>query len=180
MQLPKFHGTAAGIRIVEHFKKKEDIMNNIMKRENSRQPATFGSVVDQIFQNNLNRFFEDDFWGGNNNLYPSRVPVNIRETDKSYELELIAPGLRKQDFQLQIADNILTVSFKHTEENSGENKEGGWLKQEYKKQEFSRHFSLDDTVDAGKISARYEDGILKLQLLKKENAQKVSRTIEIH
>jgi len=154
-------------------------MNNIMKRENSHQPATFGSVVDQIFQNNLNRFFEDDFWGADTIGKQSRIPVNIREAGNSYEIELVAPGLKKQDFQLNIAGDVLTVSFKHTEENKQENKEQKWLTQEFKRQEFSRSFSLNDTIDAAKISARYEDGILKLQLPNKENAQKVSRTIDI-
>jgi HSP20 family protein len=151
----------------------------MIKKENGRQPATFGSVVDQIFQNNLSRFFDDEFWGFNGALNKSQVPVNIRETDNSYEMHLITPGLRKNDFLLNIAGDTLTVSFKHAEEHRQENQPGNWLTQEYKLQEFSRSFSLGDTIDAGKIAAKYEDGILKLQLPKKENAQKVSREITI-
>lgn len=154
-------------------------MNNMIKKENGRQPATFGSVVDQIFQNNLSRFFDDEFWGFNGALNRNQVPVNIRETDTSYEMHLIAPGLRKTDFQLNIAGDTLTVSFKHAEESRHENQSANWLTQEYKLQEFSRSFSLGETIDAGKISAKYEDGILKLYLPKKENAQKVSREITI-
>lgn len=77
-------------------------MTNIIKKENA-QPATFGNVVDQIFQNNLSRFFDDDSWGLSGLQTRNQVPVNIRETDKSCELEVIAPGLRKQDFQLNLA-----------------------------------------------------------------------------
>jgi len=154
-------------------------MNNMIKKENGHQPATFGSVVDQIFQNNLSRFFDDEFWGFNGTLNKNQVPVNVRETDKSYEMYLIAPGLRKNDFQLNIAGDTLTVSFKHAEENRQENESGNWLTREFKLQEFSRSFSLGETIDAGKIAARYEDGILKLHLPKKENAQKVSREITI-
>ena len=157
-------------------------MNNIIKRENGRQPATFGSVVDQIFQNNLNRFFDDEFWGFNGiNKSPNltQVPVNIRETDKTYELELSAPGLQKQDFRLNLEGDALTISAGQTEENRKEDKNEGWLRKEFKKGQFTRTFNLDDTVDAGKISAKYEDGIIYFSIPKKEHAQKVTRSIEI-
>ena len=157
-------------------------MNNIIKRENGRQPATFGSVVDQIFQNNLDKFFEDDFWnsgltGKNKSL--GNVPVNIRETDRSFDMELYAPGLSKNDFQLNIEGDMLTVSFEKKTENKEENKQKAWFRQEYNMQSFSRSFSLGDTVDAAKIQARYENGVLYLELPKKEHAQRISRTIDI-
>jgi HSP20 family protein len=153
-------------------------MANIMKRD-ATQPATFGSVVDQIFQNNLSRFFDDDYWGFNGSLTKSQVPVNIRETDKTYELEMMAPGLKKEDFKLNIAGDTLTVSIEHSEDNNQENKNEGWLRREYRRQSFTRNFSLDDTVDANKVAAKYENGVLYLSIPKKENAQKVTRTIEI-
>ncbi len=157
-------------------------MNNIIKRENGRQPATFGSVVDQIFQNNLDRFFDDEFWGFNGiskspNL--TQAPANIRETDRTYELELSAPGLQKQDFHLNLEGDSLTISAEHTEDNGKEDKNEGWFRKEFKKGQFTRTFNLDDTVDAGKISAKYADGILYLSIPKKEHAQKVTRSIEI-
>jgi HSP20 family protein len=153
-------------------------MANIMKKENA-QPATFGSVVDQIFQNSFNRFFDDDFWGPDGLNGRNTVPVNLRETDKSFEMELMAPGLKKQDFQLQVAGDTLTISFEHKEENKEDNKAEGWLRREYRKQSFTRSFNLDDSVDPAKIQARYEDGVLHLTLPKKENAQRISRSIAI-
>ncbi len=152
-------------------------MNNIMKRETAKSPANFGSVVDQIFQNNLSRFFDDSFWGSDSVASRNHVPVNIRETEKTYEMEVMAPGLKKEEFQMNVASDTLTISFEHKEENK-ENK-NEWLRQEYRKQSFTRSFTLDDTVDAGKISARYEGGILHVTLPKKENAQKIARTIQI-
>ena len=157
-------------------------MSNIIKRENGNQPATFGSVVDQIFQNNLDRFFDDEFWGFNGlkrSPGQTMVPVNIRETDKTYEMELSAPGLKKQDFRLDLAGDTLTVSAEHVEESRKEDRNGGWYRKEFKKGQFTRTFNLDDTVDAGKIEARYENGILYLSIPKKEHAQKVTRSIEI-
>ncbi|PUZ26748.1 HSP20 family protein [Chitinophaga costaii] len=153
-------------------------MTNIIKKDNGR-PATFGSVVDQIFQNNLSRFFEDEYWGFTGLQNPSSVPVNIRETDKSYELEVIAPGLKKQDFLLDVKNDLLTISFQHKEENREEDKNKGWLREEYKRREFSRSFSLDDTVDAANATARYEDGVLHVELPKKESVLKLSRTITV-
>ena len=156
-------------------------MTSIMKRENggSDVPTTFSGLVDQLFQNNLNRFFNDDFWslGGVNRS--TQVPVNIRETDKTYEMELVAPGLRKEDLKLNVSDDMLTISFEHKEENKQNNEQEGWLKREYRHQSFSRSFNVGDTIDVNKISARYQDGILHLTLPKKEGAQKISRNIEV-
>jgi HSP20 family protein len=157
-------------------------MINIIKRDKANKPATFGSVVDQIFQNNLDRFFEDDFWSsdlaGKNNPR-GNVPVNIQETDKSFEMELYAPGLNKSDFQLNIEGDMLTVSFQKKTEKNQESEQKGWVRQEYSLQNFSRSFSLGDTVNSAKIQARYENGVLYIELPKKEHAQTISRAIDI-
>jgi HSP20 family protein len=157
--------------------------NKIMKRENGNEmqatPSTFTGLVDRLFQDNLNRLFHDDYWGFSGLHHQNNVPVNVRETDKDYQVELVAPGLKKENFHLNVSDDMLTISFEHKEENNKENKEEGWLRKEYLMQSFDRSFNLDDTVDANKITAEYHDGILKLVLPKKEGARKVSRSIEI-
>lgn len=154
-------------------------MTSIMKREqgNGNVPATFTGLVDQLFQDNLSRFFNDEFWGFNGLSRSVRVPVNVKETDKSYEMELVAPGLRKEDLKLNVSGDLLTVSFEHKGEDNQQNE--GWLKREYRYQSFSRSFSLDDTVDTNKITAKYQDGILHLSLPKKEGAQRISKNIEV-
>lgn len=157
-------------------------MNTLMKRTNGNgnlPAASFNGMVDRIFQDNLGRFFDDNFWGFNGLSRNVNVPVNIRETDKSFELELVAPGLKKEDFKVNLNGDTLTVSFEQQQQENQENKEEGWLRNEYRLSSFSRSFQLDDAIDASKITAQYKDGILHLQLLKKEGAQKVSRTIEI-
>ena len=75
-------------------------MASIGRKENGRS-STFGGAIDQLFQQNLNRWIDDGMWSVNN-LHNRNVPVNIRETDKTYELELMAPGLNKDDFQLHL------------------------------------------------------------------------------
>jgi HSP20 family protein len=154
-------------------------MANILKKENSRQPANFGSVVDQIFQNNLSRFFDDSYWGFNGDVDRAKVPVNLRETDATYEMELVAPGLRKEDFQLNVSNDMLTVSFEEKNENKETNNQEGWVRQEYRKRSFSRSFHLNDAVDTNNISAHYENGILYVTLPKNEKLKQMSKTIKV-
>lgn len=154
-------------------------MLSIIKRNGAgNQPATtFSGLVDDLFEKNLNHFFDSFSVGSNGVLSRNQVPVNIRETDKDYELHLVAPGLRKEDFKVDMNGDMLTISFEHKEEHN--QKGNDWLRQEYSLQSFTRSFTLDDTVDAGKITANYNNGILRVLLPKKEGAQKLSRTIEI-
>lgn len=145
---------------------------------NTAMPArTVNNWVDQLFQDNLNRFFNDDFWGFNGIDQHVNVPVNLRETDKSYEMSIIAPGLKKEDFKLNVTNELLTISYEQKDEQNNESKEQGWLRKEYKMQSFSRSFGLDDSVDLNNISASYDNGILHLSLPKKENARRISKTI---
>lgn len=146
---------------------------------NTTMPArTVNNWVDQLFQDNLNRFFNDDFWGFSGVNQQINVPVNLRETDKSYEMSLIAPGLRKEDLKLNVTDDLLTISYEQKQEKE-EKQEEKWLRKEYKLQAFSRSFSLDDSVDINNIAASYDNGVLHLSLPKKENARRLSKTIEI-
>jgi HSP20 family protein len=157
-------------------------MNNIMKRSNGtggiqRNAASTTpliGLVDDVF----NRFFDDGFRSFNGIGQQRGIPVNIRETDNSYEIELVAPGLRKEDFEVRMDDKTLVVSFQHKEENNNESQKG-YLRQEYRVQSFTRSFTLDDSIDAEKINARYENGVLWLSLPRKEESQRQRRTIEI-
>lgn len=99
--------------------------------------------------------------------------VNILENDNAYELSLMAPGRNKEDFRINLRENILTVSYEQKEET--EQKQ--WLRNEFHLSSFERSFELNEKVDASAISARYENGILQLTLPKKENAH--TTTLEI-
>lgn len=155
--------------------------NNISKRNvavvpnHPSRPAT--TWVDQLLQDNLSQFFNEDLFSFSHKKNSSPVPVNLRETGKSYEMEVIAPGLKKEDFKLQVTNDLLTVSFE--QETSNEEATEGLLRQEYRLHSFSRSFSLDDSVEVNKIQGEYSNGILKITLPKKEDARKISKTIEI-
>ena len=151
----------------------------IVKRQNGNTPVSFGNAVDNLFRNGLRGFFDENFRDGAGQLGSVSVPVNVRETDKQYEVDVIAPGCRKDDFNVQIRDNMLTISFDHEEENKKQDEMEGWVRNEYLQRSFSRSFTLDDTVDVNKINAAYTDGILHLTLPKNEKAKKVSRNIDI-
>lgn len=147
---------------------------------NTAMPSrTANNWIDQLFQDNLNRFFNDDFWGFSGIDHQVNVPVNLRETDKSYEMSLVAPGLKKEDFKLNVTGELLTVSYEQNEEQNEGSKEEGWLRKEYKMRSFNRTFNLGDSVDVNDISATYDNGILHLTLPKKESARRVSKTINV-
>ena len=91
----------------------------------------------------------------------------------------MAPGLNKDDFQLHFSNNTLTISFEHKEEKNEPAEDNRWIRKEYRQQSFTRSFSIDDTVDVDKTSARYDNGVLRLTLPKKEHAQSASKTINV-
>lgn len=154
--------------------------NTIAKRQNGTgYTADFGNVVDNIFQNSLRRFFDGNFWDADQPLTTGTVPVNIRETEQHYEVDIIAPGCRKEDFSIQVDDNLLTVSLLQKEDKNVQDQKAGWVRNEFVQHAFSRSFTLDDTVDMNNINATYQDGILRLALGKNEKAKKLQRKIEI-
>ncbi len=130
----------------------------------------------------LGGFFEDVLntgWNFNDEARSFSVPVNIQDTDKSYELHLVAPGLKKEDFKLNLDRDILTISFEHKEENK-EGQEGKWIRNEYTVKSFKRSFTMNDKVDARNISAKYADGILVVTLPKKEPVEPTTQEIAVN
>ncbi|RYY87435.1 MAG: Hsp20 family protein [Chitinophagaceae bacterium] len=156
-------------------------MNNLKTnmRNGMQRSAAAETPLTGLVDGALNRFFDDRFWGFNGIGQQRNVPVNVRDRDDSYEIEVVAPGLRKEDFRISLNDKQLTVAFEHSEEARKEN-EKGYLQQEYRLQSFSRSFHVDDNlVDTEAIKARYENGVLWLSIPKKESAQRNSRQISI-
>lgn len=130
------------------------------------------------YQNQLpdlfERFFNNelDGWGrkhfsNTNTTLPS---VNIKETPEAYEVEVAAPGFEKKDFNIEVDNDLLTIS--SDKEIKDELKDGERVtKQEFSYQSFTRTFSLPELVENDKISAKYENGILFINIPKKEEAK---------
>jgi HSP20 family protein len=118
-------------------------------------------------ENLLSNFFSDDLMPGD---YAGYVPsVNITESEKSYHIEVSAPGFEKKDFNVRIEDGVLTVSGEHKMEKNEEKK--NIVRREFSYGSFSRSFNLIDLIEEEKIDAKYENGILKLELPKNETVK---------
>ncbi len=141
------------------------------RRNFAVMPRTIGGFFEDVLQNGMNQLNEE--------VSSFTVPVNIQETDKSYELHLVAAGLKKEDFKLNIDRNILTISFDKKEESS-DALEGKWLRNEYKMKSFKRSFTLNEKIDVTKVAARYNDGILVVSLAKKEVAEPAAHEIPVN
>jgi HSP20 family protein len=153
-------------------------MTNTIAKRNGTGYAAYGNVLDNIFADNFRRFFDGNFWDAETDLAKGTVPVNIRETEQQYEVDVIAPGCRREDFKISIDKHVLTVSMQHKEETEHKQK-NGWVRNEFVQRAFSRNFTLDDTVDTNNITATYADGILRLTLGKNDKAKTATRQIEV-
>ena len=107
--------------------------------------------------------------------------INVKETDKAYTVELAAPGMKKEDFNVHINDegNLLIKMEKH-EEQKEEDKSARYLRREFSYSKFEQTLILPDDVEKDQISAKVEHGVLTVELPKHEEQKvKVSRQIEI-
>ena len=147
---------------------------SLIKRNGNRFPA-FPALFDDFFNRELFN------WGNNNfSTTSTTVPsVNIKESADSFEVEVAAPGMEKKDFNIALNGNLLTIS--SSKQYEDEKKEENYTRREFSYQSFQRSFDLPkDVVDADRINARYENGLLHLSIPKKEEAkQKAPRMIEI-
>ncbi len=125
--------------------------------------------------------FDDFFkpwneWFDNSSAFLGRtmtVPaVNIVENKEDYMVSLAVPGMKKEDFNIDVEGNMLTISSE--KEESKEEKEDKYTRKEYNYSSFSRSFTLPDEVNKEKIEAKYVDGVLKLMLPKREEAKKLA------
>lgn len=141
----------------------------------------FGGLMEELFNGNYPSVINDRFFPDNWKKDHNFVPVNITETEAGYQMEVTTPGLKKEDLKVNVNENLLTISFEKDQEKKEEKKEkeSKILRKEFQLRSFSRSFKLGEKVDAERISARYEDGILFLDIPKKEAAKATSKAIEI-
>ena len=130
--------------------------------------ASFNNLLSDVFPQ-MPSLFKDEFVQG--------VPVNIKETEKEFLIELVAPGMNKEDFGINLDDSVLTISVERKEEVKNENEKV--IRNEYKYSSFKRSFTLDEKVDAEKIAAQYVNGVLILNLPKKEEVKPATKQITI-
>lgn len=132
---------------------------------------SFAPPLENLFSN----FFGDSFLSRE---YAGFVPaINISETENSYCIEASAPGFAKEDFKISIEDGVLTISGEHRSETKETHT--NFVRKEFNYGSFSRSFNLVDLVDEENIAARYENGVLKLELPKNESKIKKVKQIAI-
>ena len=127
----------------------------------------------------FNDFFGNEWMENVNNSTPA---LNILENDKEFKVEVAAPGMTKEDFDVKIDDdNNLVISVDKKTETEEHDEESCYLRREFSYSHFQRRMILPDTVDRDKISAKADNGILTISIPKQEekNEPKIDRKIEI-
>ena len=129
----------------------------------------------------FNDFFDNDWMLKANATAPA---INVIESDNDYKVEVAAPGMTKEDFNIHLSeDNELVISMEKKSENKEEDKTNRkYLRREFSYSKFQQALILPDDVEKERISANVTDGVLTIELPKRtpEEKQKANRVIEIH
>ena len=131
--------------------------------------ARFNNYHPSMFDN----WFDNDLfnWQYNNHEAEATLPaVNIKENADAFKVEMAVPGFDKKDFKINLDHNVLTISSEKKVENEHKNGEH-YTCREYSYQSFSRSFTLPDAANGDKISAKYDNGILNVEIPKREEAK---------
>ena len=138
---------------------------SLMKTNGSLFPA-IPSLLDDFFGRDwLDSTMAD--WRTSGSTLPA---VNVQETNDDYMIEVAAPGMKRDDFKIELDNNVLTISSQ--QEDSHEEKDGNYTRREFSYQSFQRSFSLpQNRVKGGEITAKYVDGILRITVPKTEDAK---------
>ncbi len=137
------------------------------KNRMNGEPA-FNNLLSDLFSPMPSLFKED---------FRQAAPVNIKETENAFSLDVVAPGFSKEDFKISLENNLLTVSVEKKEETVNENEK--LVRTEYKFSSFKRSFTVDDKINAEAISAQYVNGVLTLNLPKKAEVKPATKQISI-
>ena len=127
----------------------------------------------------FNDFFDNDWMVKAN---ATAHAINVIESATDYKVEVAAPGMKKEDFNIHVnEDNDLVISMEKKEEKKDENKEARYLRREFSYSKYQQTLILPDDVDKDKIDAKVENGVLTIELPKRkpEETVKTTKTIEI-
>ncbi len=126
----------------------------------------------------MENFFNDEFLPLKNGNGATAPAVNVTDNEKSYDVEVAAPGMKKEDFNVAVDNGVLTISSE--KETETEETKDNYTRKEFSYSSFSRSFGLPENVDDKKIKAKYDNGILKITIPKtKAKKKETSKTIAI-
>ena len=146
-----------------------------MKNNRSLFPAIPSFFDDTVLRDWFSSSFTQNSGGGS-------VPaVNVKETNEAFELEVAAPGMSKQDFKVELDNNMLVISAQKEDKQEEQDDQGNYTRKEFSYQSFVRTFSLPESLVQGdQIAAKYHDGILHITVPKTEKAKvKQAKQIQI-
>lgn len=134
------------------------------------------TLFESLFNDDVFRTFPDFI--ATNHMNKGIPAVNMKEANDSYGVEIAAPGLSKDDLSISLEDGLLTISSENKSEKNEDSE--GYTLREFSYNSFSRSFRLPEDVDEESISAKYENGVLNLEIPKMEVAKKKSpKMIEV-
>ncbi len=155
-------------------KKKQEIKTMTLVKFNQRN--SMPNFADRFFASDPFAL-ADDLFNRQQHFVPA---VNIRETDTAFVVELAAPGRKREDFKIEVHDKVLSISSERKEQKEEKDAQGKYTRREFGYERFHRAFTLSDQVVDEHIQARYEAGVLQVELPKKEEARKKSpRLIDV-
>jgi HSP20 family protein len=149
------------------FNQKNNTMSIIRYNPTDFAPTSFSNLVDRIFNDSMVR-------SGGSAFVPK---VDVLENEQAFEIQLAVPGLNKEDFNIELKENYLTVSGERKFTNEKKDKNFHTIETSYGS--FKRSFSLPENVDGSKINARYDKGILELSIPKDEK-KALKQTIKVN
>jgi HSP20 family protein len=151
-----------------------------MRRERGGESLVPKSIFTDFFSD-VDRFFENDLFRMPAQIgrqFMRNIPAtNIRESEQEYMIEVAAPGMAKDDFEINVDEGMLTISSQKEEDTTRE--EENFTRREYNYSSFSRSFRLPDAVNADDIKARYEEGVLKISVPKREETTDNRKRVNI-
>jgi HSP20 family protein len=131
---------------------------------------TLGTMLEDFW--NTDKFFKKSFWDREN--LPA---VNVKDKKHVYELEMAAPGFKKEDFKVSAENGLLVISAENKNEQKEENE--NFTRQEFSYSSFTRTFNLPDNIVKDEIKAKYQDGLLRVELKKAGDLPQAKKTVTI-
>lgn len=143
-------------------------MSLIKRNQDSWLPSIFEDLFNDSRLANVSQF------GG------TLPAVNIKETADNFQVEVAVPGMKKEDFNIELDQNVLTISSEEKSENEETSEDGKYTRKEFNYTAFKRAFNLPETVEQDKIKATYNNGVLNIEVPKREESkQKPKRMIAV-
>lgn len=125
----------------------------------------------------VNNLIDNLFYDGSGRSVSKFPAVNVAESTEGYHVEFAVPGFSKDDFKISVEKDVLTVSGEHKAESLDEKKQ--FSRKEFSYSSFKRSFTLPESIDVNKIEANFKDGVLALDVAKKEEVKPVIKEISV-